>query len=130
MSLTREQGMELRSAIEDRRRALLVEIQDGLARSREDNQEAIAGPSGDPGDISVADLVAHLGHADARRDVGELREIEAARVRLEEGTYGDCQDCGREIDFRRLRAYPAALRCIECQTRYEKTHAGGAGSTL
>ena len=130
MSLSREQGRELRSAIEERRRALVNEIREDLARTRDGTQEAIAGPAGDPGDISVADLVSHLAQADARRDVGELREIEAARARFEEGTYGDCQDCGREIDFRRLRAYPAALRCIECQTRFEKTHAGGAGSTL
>ena len=54
--------------------------------------------------------------------MGELNEIEAARRRLDDGSYGICTDCGAEIGFERLHAEPAAARCVECQRRHEKTY--------
>jgi RNA polymerase-binding transcription factor DksA len=54
--------------------------------------------------------------------VAELREVDAARRRLAEGVYGVCVDCGSDIGLQRLRAEPAAARCIECQERHEKTY--------
>ncbi len=41
--------------------------------------------------------------------------INSALARLETGTYGSCQDCGRAIGERRLLAEPEARRCIHCQ---------------
>jgi RNA polymerase-binding transcription factor DksA len=38
--------------------------------------------------------------------------------------------CGRAIDLRRLEAAPEALRCIDCQTLYERTHFQKYGHTL
>lgn len=130
MPLTREQSIELGFAIEERRRALLEEIRDDFARSREDGAADAGEPAGDPGDESVADLIATLDHADLSRDVGELRAIEAARGRLKEGSYGECMQCGRDIDYARLRANPAAVRCIDCQRLHEKTFGTPGSSTL
>ncbi|HYD57051.1 MAG TPA: TraR/DksA family transcriptional regulator [Burkholderiales bacterium] len=124
--LSQEQTSELRQVLEQRRGELIREIREDLARVRGDTFREVAGPAGDPGDQSVFDLISDLNQADARRDVSELREIEAARNRVDEGTYGECMDCGQDIGFSRLKANPAALRCILCQTRFEKTHAGGA----
>ena len=64
------------------------------------------------------------------REPGELRAIEAARRRFAEGNYGVCLACGGEIDYRRLRANPAAIHCVECQRRHEKTRSSQAGSSL
>ena len=130
MPLTHEQFIELGFAIEERRRALLAEIRDDLARSREGGAADEGEPTGDPGDESVADLIATLDHADLSRDVGELRAIEAARGRLKEGRYGECMQCGRDIDYARLRANPSAVRCIECQRLHEKTFGTPGSSTL
>ncbi len=58
-----------------------------------------------------------------QRDLQELRQIEAARRRLDDGSYGRCIDCGEAIDPQRLRAQPAALRCIACQRQAELTGA-------
>lgn len=49
----------------------------------------------------------------------EAREVEVAQQRLEEGSYGTCVDCGKEIPAGRLEAIPEANRCIEDQNRYE-----------
>jgi DnaK suppressor protein len=44
----------------------------------------------------------------------ELRDIETALRRLEEGSYGSCQSCGRPIGRKRLAAMPAARTCLAC----------------
>jgi DnaK suppressor protein len=43
-----------------------------------------------------------------------LVQVEAALERIEKGTYGICQQCGREIGTKRLDAIPYAARCIDC----------------
>lgn len=126
MSLDDQQSHELRRVLEERRGQLLQEIRGDLAKMRGDSFDRVAGEAADPGDQSVFDLISDLNQADARRDVQELRAIEAARGRLAEGSYGECMDCGQDIGFARLKVNPAALRCIVCQTRFEKTHAGAA----
>ncbi len=50
----------------------------------------------------------------------ELSEIEAAKTRLANGSYGWCEDCGELIPEKRLKLLPAVRRCIECQARSEK----------
>jgi DnaK suppressor protein len=51
--------------------------------------------------------------ADARR-AGELRRIDAALHRLEQGEHGWCVECGEAIDPKRLEIDPAAPRCRDC----------------
>ena len=62
-----------------------------------------------------------IGDAEVARDVAELREIEAALRRLDEGRYGLCADCDAAIDPRRLQAEPFAVRCAACQTQVERS---------
>ena len=49
-----------------------------------------------------------------------LAAIDAALTRIEEGTYGICQDCGARISDERLEVMPYAVRCITCKSEYEK----------
>ena len=130
MPLTPEQTQELHATVERRRAALRTEIGQGLDRVRSDRLEDLAGASPDPGDESVASLISDLDQADTSRDLSELRGLDAARERIADGSYGTCIECGGDIGFERLRANPAAERCIRCQTQYERTHASPTGSTL
>ena len=50
----------------------------------------------------------------ARRLRGHLVELDAALARVEAGSYGTCQVCGRAIPDARLDARPAALTCVGC----------------
>ena len=59
-------------------------------------------------------------HAERERDMLELREIGAARERMDAGSYGSCVDCGTDIPLARLEAQPWAARCIACQEKYEQ----------
>jgi DnaK suppressor protein len=130
MALTRQQTQELQSTIEQRRNALLAELREDVDRLRKDRHEDLAGAAPDAGDESVATLIADLDHADVGRDLDELRGLEAARTRMADGNYGICANCGGDIGFERLRANPAAVRCVECQRVHEKTYAGTSGSSL
>lgn len=122
MPLSRREIVQLASLIEERRRALLEEIRADVARMRAGPYTQAAGSTPDSGDEAVADLLSDLGEAETSRDVQELRALDAAHRRLAEGSYGICLDCGGDIGFERLRAEPAAPRCIDCQRRHEKTY--------
>lgn len=53
-----------------------------------------------------------------------LREVRAALVRLEDGTYGQCLQCQEEIDPKRLSAVPWAALCFSCQERADRGSLG------
>jgi DnaK suppressor protein len=122
MTLNRREIIQLASVIEERRHALVDEIRKDVARARDEQYSTVAGATPDSGDEAVADLIADVGQAEVTRDLGELRELEAARTRIADGTYGVCVDCGDGIPVERLRAQPAAARCVDCQERHEKTY--------
>jgi DnaK suppressor protein len=44
-----------------------------------------------------------------------LRDVERALAKLDAGTYGTCERCGRPIGPERLEAIPWALLCIDCK---------------
>jgi RNA polymerase-binding transcription factor DksA len=122
MPLNRRDLIQLASAIEERREALQEEIRREVARGRDESYGELAGATHDRGEEALADLVADLGNAEVTRDLGELRELEAAHRRIADGTYGLCADCGADIPLARLHAQPAAARCAGCQARHEKTY--------
>jgi DnaK suppressor protein len=124
MALTSKQTEQLTSMIEERRNVLLEEMREDATRAREQPYSEHAGMAPDTGDESVATLIADLEQADLTRDLQEFRALDAARERLRDGSYGICADCGSDIGFPRLKAFPGALRCIQCQERHERTYAG------
>jgi DnaK suppressor protein len=52
-----------------------------------------------------------------RRTRRKVKSLQEALTRFEEGTYGFCEMCGREISAQRLEALPQARLCIECAQR-------------
>ncbi|WP_136796624.1 MULTISPECIES: RNA polymerase-binding protein DksA [Desulfosediminicola] len=48
-----------------------------------------------------------------------LSKIDEALLRIEEGTFGICEDCGEEIGLKRLEARPVTTLCIDCKTLQE-----------
>ena len=52
---------------------------------------------------------------------GTLELIEASLERIEEGTYGDCEECGVKIPKTRLNAIPYATLCVRCASRSEQS---------
>jgi DnaK suppressor protein len=85
--------------------------------------DVTAGEVVDFKDMAVEETQAVVEHAKAGQAVQELEQVVAARKRLAEGTFGECQDCGEDIDLRRLRALPATRYCTACQSIHEHVHA-------
>ncbi|MCX7426879.1 MAG: TraR/DksA family transcriptional regulator [Planctomycetia bacterium] len=53
-------------------------------------------------------------------DEGTLASIEAALERVEDGTYGQCEECGARIPKARLTAVPYATMCVKCASDSEQ----------
>ncbi len=85
--------------------------------------ELVSRVPADTGDLATGDFLGDLDVAIIDRHVRELRDIEAARARIQGGTFGTCVDCGGEIALARLNAYPTAKRCLTCQQKREQVYA-------
>ncbi len=53
------------------------------------------------------------------RETKYLHKVEYALRKIEEGTYGICENCGGPIGYERLKARPVAVFCIKCKTMLE-----------
>jgi RNA polymerase-binding protein DksA len=129
-NLDARQQQELREALKARARQLREEIRQTLLKSDDEQYTMIADQVRDLEDDSFADLMVDVNLAEIDRDLHELRLIDAAFLRMSDGTYGHCDACGAPIDFARLRATPFASRCFDCQSAFERNHVQNIGHTL
>jgi RNA polymerase-binding protein DksA len=122
-ALTHEQIEALTTRLDDRQRALLLETRDEMQRTdQRQYAEVVDRAPVDEGDQAIGVELADLNLEMMNRHMREIRDIEAAKARIEDGSYGTCAECGRDIGFDRLLAQPTALRCVDCQEQWEKTH--------
>jgi RNA polymerase-binding protein DksA len=128
--LTDEELAQLKARLQQRYLELREEVRGELERSGDQHYVDLAGSVADPGDDSVADMLLDLNAAIVDRQVREMREVEATLKRLAGLNFGDCIECGGEIGFARLMAYPTAQRCIRCQELHEKTYSHENSPTL
>lgn len=107
------------------RRRVLIENYD---RRRAAGEEASIAEPRDEADESVRldaqDEAWRLAETEGR----ELARIDATLARMRDETFGECVDCGEEIEEKRLMALPTAARCMSCQEAREP--ARGAAPTL
>ena len=124
MALTRTQLSTLAKALDQRYESLLEEVRDELEQSENQQYvELIGRTPGDSGDESVGDALADLNLGIIDLHIQEIRDIEAAKARIKDHSFGICIGCEADICFERLLAYPTAKRCIVCQQQHDKTYA-------
>ena len=97
-----------KSRVEHAREVLLQDADDDTQRN---SDRAV--------DLAVTDL-----------DAQALQDIEWALGRLDDGSYGSCEDCGCTIPETRLAHMPAARRCVACESAREKAHGAIRPSTF
>ena len=129
-NLSESQLETLKAKLLDRQRVLTDEIREKRERTAAEGNEDAIGVVGDAGDESVMREITDLSLQEAGRDMEELQEIDAALRRMDGGDYGDCEECGGEIDIRRLEVQPTASRCLPCQAQHEKTYAHKSTPTM
>jgi DnaK suppressor protein len=108
---------ELKTMLEGRRHKVMHELQDRIRAARSDgimDRDVL-----DDAENSELDIQDHIGFALIQLKMEMLNHIDAALRRLDEGSYGDCFECGAEIAEARLRALPFAVRCRECEQSRE-----------
>jgi RNA polymerase-binding protein DksA len=72
------------------------------------------------GDTATVTYDRELGYTLEENSEHVLADIDAALKRIEDGTYGTCTNCGKEIPEERLEARPWATLCIDCQRERER----------
>lgn len=128
--LNQEQLREFKKMLDKRFYDLREEIRLELLESDNEHYIDLAGQVHDMEEQSVADLLVDLDLAIVDLHIDEIREIDAALMRIASGDYGVCQKCGGDIELERLRAQPVAKRCLPCQELHESTHAGNRTPTI
>ena len=76
-------------------------------------------PLSDPLDRAVFDTERGYTLRIRSRESVLINKIRASLDDIEDGVYGICDDCGRDIAFERLKARPVARHCIRCKTKQE-----------
>ncbi|HLD99111.1 MAG TPA: TraR/DksA family transcriptional regulator [Bdellovibrionota bacterium] len=82
----------------------------------------------DEADITSSELETSMRMRLRNREALFLKKIDEALRRISNGTFGECEQCGEDIDFRRLEARPTATLCVHCkedQERREHVHIDG-----
>jgi DnaK suppressor protein len=115
----KDRNASLKTMLLERRQTLTREIDELIARHRSDQLLQRDQSVADTGDRSLQDST-----GEQQISILEVRnrmrnQIDEALRRLEDGTYGTCEDCTREINPERLKAMPFARRCVECQQKAE-----------
>ncbi|OFZ81607.1 MAG: hypothetical protein A2583_15620 [Bdellovibrionales bacterium RIFOXYD1_FULL_53_11] len=54
------------------------------------------------------------------REILYVKKINDAIKRIEEGSFGECEECGEDIEVRRLEARPTATLCVSCKEEQER----------
>lgn len=121
---------EFKSLLEQRYAALREEIVHSLLASDDQHFIDLAGQVRDLEEESVASLLVDLDLAILDMHINEIRDIDAALLRISTGSYAVCIDCRAEVAPERLRAFPTAKRCQPCQQNYEHNHAGNATPSM
>jgi RNA polymerase-binding protein DksA len=120
--MKREELDYFREVLIDRKR----QLSDWIERLTEDANADSPAPAGEVSSVRthLADLGSDTDEQDkdlgmAEKTAEEVHEIDEALARIDSGTYGICDHCGRAIHVDRLRARPWVVRCTECQAARE-----------
>ena len=107
---------ELKRMLEDRRRELQAEVQGKMRDVRSDDKMTDVL---DAVESAEADIQEDIEFALVQMKSETLNKVNDALTRLDQGTYGNCFECGEEIAEKRLRALPFAVRCKDCEEAKE-----------
>lgn len=98
-------------------RGELKRMIEGLEADEEDRGEEEGDSQFDSGDMSQSQFTRELDATVGERSEKRLEDVERALAKIEEGSYGICDDTGEEIPKGRLEAMPEAVVTVEAQER-------------
>ncbi len=107
---------KLKQMLLEKREAIIGGVRQIHASSQEIGRDGIQDMADEASNIYNQEVLMSLSENQRRL----LREVDEALDRIEEGTYGTCDSCGRPISLKRLQIQPFANCCVQCQESIEK----------
>jgi len=112
----RRRDLELfRRLLETRRKEILLEAGRAVDSMNDESTETRADPADRASLESDRNFLLRM--KDRERKL--LAKIDEAFARIEDGSYGRCEECGLEIGLERLKARPVTTLCISCKSSQE-----------
>ena len=117
------------------RTVLLEQLRQQSEEARGNQSDALEFAANDDGvkdvaDQSVKDVSQEIEYRLSERASQAVADIDQALLRIDEGSYGVCARCGKDIPERRLDAIPTARYDAECQTIIEQSSGEDEHATL
>ena len=121
--------------LDNYRTVLLEQLRQQTEAARGNQSDALEFAANDDGvkdvaDQSVKDVSQEIEYRLSERASQAVADIDQALLRIDEGTYGVCARCGKDIPERRLDAIPTARYDAECQTIIEQSSGEDEHATL
>jgi len=110
----------LRKILLSKRDEVLKEAKEEIGKFIRGENKEIIETALDDGDWSIVDVAEDLNLRKLTLHKQTLNKIEEALRKIDEGTYGICEDCGAEIPEERLKVIPFAIYCVDCMETREK----------
>jgi DnaK suppressor protein len=114
--MTKKEMERFRRLLEQKKNGLSSE----LAKTRDAEEETTEESTQDIADKAVSSYTREFLYSLSDSDRSTVLQIEQALVRIQEGNYGLCQNCGQPMSEKRLNAVPWASHCVDCQELAEK----------
>ncbi len=104
------------------------ELVDYIARSESEARESRSAEVEDPIDQVTSSEMKAAAFRESTLAAETLKQVRDALLRIEDGSYGTCIDCGRPIEPARLEAVPWTPYCLADQERHDQEKASSVGS--
>lgn len=101
-------------------RKTLIEQKQQLLQKIRGKKDVTPNQGGDFIDVAMDSLEHELNYIFEERERDKLQNIEGALGRMKEGAYGECEDCGEDIEVERLIALPFTRLCLDCKAKQER----------
>ncbi len=110
-----ERKVALRRSLVQKREEIVKEAKTEISKYIKGEARQLVDTALDNGDWSVIDLSEDISLRQLSTHRENLLKIDEAIRKINEGTYGICEDCGEEINEARLKVLPFATHCRDCQ---------------
>ena len=110
---------QYKKKLEQRQQELRRTVSRNVAYGRAADSDDIAQ---DVADKAANSYTKEFLFSQSSNDRALLARVEEALVRIREGNFGECINCGNEVNPKRLEAVPWARYCIQCQEKIEQGH--------
>ena len=113
--MNKERLKKFKRIFEAQRKSLLFNdkiVRDDFSVNADDRYDEI--------DQATTDIEQSMRMRLRNRESLYLKKVNEALKRIEEGTFGECEECGEDIELRRLEARPTATLCVACKEDQEK----------